>query len=100
MSWILKLELQVSNGSIRKGTDYVRSGRVTIDSGSADRIAATVHDYKSFEVDIDVGEEDILAICQCQYSLGGSVCKHIWAGFVAGEEAGLLGRIGAMESPH
>jgi superfamily II DNA or RNA helicase len=81
----------VSKTTRQRGHDYYVSRRVTIISGDALHVDATVRGGQSYEVQLYRVGDAIEASCTCPYCESYlAPCKHIWATLLAAEDRGYL----------
>ena len=74
-----------------RGQAYFVSGAVRKLSGDAWSVEAKVQGTRLYEVDIFRFKDGLENSCTCPYFDGSAnLCKHIWAVFLAAEEAGYL----------
>ncbi|HEX5418979.1 MAG TPA: SWIM zinc finger family protein, partial [Gammaproteobacteria bacterium] len=88
------------DGVIRKrGEDYFHGGRVSVRSGSAWHVSATVRGTNRYKVELRREGEMLSVSCTCPY-FDVEPCKHIWAVLLAADEQRfLLGRGGGRNRP-
>jgi superfamily II DNA or RNA helicase len=102
MSWTHDLEEYVPSGSLNKGRTYFRTGAVTIQSGSPDRVSAIVKGGGTYTVVVytDMAENAVVGSCTCPFYDDGNICKHIWAVVLSAESKGHLKQIAGMVNPY
>ncbi len=74
----------------QRGADYFRSGRVNIDSGSSQRVSASVRGTELYQVELARKRHVIRALCTCPYFFEARICKHVWAVILAADAERLL----------
>jgi superfamily II DNA or RNA helicase len=89
MQSFMMLEKQVPAEVRRRGDIYYQTGAVSITSMDAEFVHARVRGGSTYEVDLEVTGDRIVAHCTCPYvEDAGTVCKHIWATFRAASTRG------------
>ncbi|MDQ3009649.1 MAG: DEAD/DEAH box helicase [Acidobacteriota bacterium] len=88
----LKIELSSDFPStIRsRGESYYQSGLVTIRSGSAREVTATVRGSEKYQVLLLREDNAITGRCSCPYFDSSGPCKHLWATILEADELGFL----------
>ena len=74
----------------QRGANYFRSGRVHIDSGSAQHVSASVRGTEHYQVELARMRHVVRARCTCPYFYEEDMCKHVWAVILAADAEGLL----------
>ena len=74
----------------QRGTDYFRSGRVHMESGSSQHVSATVRGTERYQVELERKRDVLRAECTCPYFFEEDMCKHVWAVILAADAGGLL----------
>lgn len=72
----------------RRGAEYFRQGRVSIDEATPFAITALVEGSRSYFVELQRPEDDpdlLGAYCDCPYAERGYLCKHMWAVILAAD---------------
>jgi len=73
----------------QRGVHYHREGRVTLTHQEPGLILAVVQGTQPYSVTIEFeGPGEVRMGCNCPYSQGRGVCKHLYAVLLAAEEAG------------
>ncbi len=74
-----------------RGQSYYQSGQVTIRSGSAREVTATVRGTEKYAVLLLREDNAITGRCSCPYFVSnGPSCKHLWATILEADELGYL----------
>ena len=97
VQWLKRLQRGVPQETRNLGEQYFKSGVVTIQDGTGGRAVAVLQvRNKRLAVDIELEDDDVVAICSCRDS---HICQHVWATLIAAEEAGHLQRIASVDNP-
>ncbi|GAB6038033.1 hypothetical protein JCM15519_25920 [Fundidesulfovibrio butyratiphilus] len=85
----------------KRGEEYFRLGRVSLEKANPRTIAATVEGSEEYLVDLaDDGRSGrgARASCECSHFMSGHLCKHLWAAILAAD-AELKARFPAQHAP-
>ncbi|MEM7394473.1 MAG: SWIM zinc finger family protein, partial [Verrucomicrobiota bacterium] len=69
-----------------RGEDYFRSGRVKVEWSDEYFFEATVHGSRPYDVTLELGDNGMVARCDCPHFNEGFFCKHIWAVLMAADK--------------
>jgi superfamily II DNA or RNA helicase len=97
--WVRRLQESVDKSTQAWGTRFFHAGKVSIQSGRADRVEALVRDTTLCSVVIQLeGDNDVVATCTATHA-SSNICSHTWAVLLAAERQLYLQRVGSRWNP-
>jgi len=72
------------------GADYFHSGRVLTEESHPTLYAARVRGPESYQVELELDGQSLIAACSCAHARGGNLCEHMWAAILDADQRRVL----------